>query len=122
MVHLSCGVTCVLCALSIQVAFKMFLGIAAEVTSVAADGSSFSLILSENPLGEFVELPPLYADLHYRYTRTITTTNAIFDILFYVLCLLLFTVLCVYVVVGGCSNVLCGVIKGALEMVQLQVI
>jgi trafficking protein particle complex subunit 3 len=42
------------------------------------------LILNDNPLTEFVELPPQYATLCY-------------------------------------SNVLCGVIKGALEMIQLQV-
>jgi hypothetical protein len=46
----------------------MFLGITAEVAGVAPDGSSFSLVLGENPLGEFVELPPPYADLHYRYS------------------------------------------------------
>jgi hypothetical protein len=62
----------------------MFLGITPEVSSWNKEINSFSLIFSENPLVDFVELPPKYLDLQY-------------------------------------CNVLCGVIKGALEMVQLQV-
>ncbi len=67
----------------------MFLGITAEVVgwteaSTTSSGTGFSLILTDNPFSEFVELPPAYANLHY-------------------------------------SNLLAGVIKGALEMVQLQV-
>jgi trafficking protein particle complex subunit 3 len=76
----------------------MFLGITAEVanwsnpipnsegvsSSSSLSGTGFSLILQENPFSEFVELPPMYANLHY-------------------------------------CNILCGVIKGALEMVQMQV-
>ena len=67
-----------------KVAFKMFLGIFAEVVSWSSDNNAFSLILTENPLTDFVELPPQYQELQY-------------------------------------CNVLCGVIKGALEMVQMQV-
>ena len=67
-----------------KVAFKAFLGINVEVANWNPEYSAFSLLLSENPLTEFVELPPLYSDLNY-------------------------------------SNVLVGVIRGALEMVQLQV-
>ena len=67
-----------------KVAFKMFLGVTAEVTSWNAESTGCSLILAENPLIDFVELPPQFQDLCY-------------------------------------SNILCGVIKGALEMVQLQV-
>ena len=67
-----------------KVAFKMFLGITAEVTNWSADGNSFSLVLVDNPLVDFVEIPPQFSGLHY-------------------------------------CNVLCGVIRGALEMVQLQV-
>jgi hypothetical protein len=49
-----------------KVAFKMFLGISAEVTSWNAEGTSFSLIFHEsNPLFDFVELPPAAQDLHY---------------------------------------------------------
>ena len=62
----------------------MFLGITADVTGWNAENTSFSLILSDNPLVEFVELPVKYQDLQY-------------------------------------CNLLCGVLKGALEMVQLQV-
>ena len=62
----------------------MFLGITPEVSLWNKENSSFSLIFTENPLVDFVELPPKYLDLHY-------------------------------------CNIFCGVIKGALEMVQLQV-
>ncbi len=68
-----------------KVAFKMFLGIVPEVTSWNAENTAFSLIFNDNPLLDFVELPPQYQNLQY-------------------------------------CNVLCGVIKGALEMVQLQVV
>ena len=103
-----------------KVAFKMFLGITAEVggwngvegaqpstitsTTLPTGGNNnnnvgttggggngqgsgppgFTLILNDNPFTEFVELPPMYSNLHY-------------------------------------CNLLCGVIRGALEMVQLQV-
>ncbi|CAM9584967.1 unnamed protein product [Phaeothamnion confervicola] len=67
-----------------KVAFKMFLGVTAEVASWNADSTAFSLLLYENPLIEFVELPPQYSNLLY-------------------------------------SNILCGVIRGALEMVQMKV-
>ena len=68
-----------------KVAFKMFLGIVPEVTAWNKEGSAFSLIFNDNPLLDFVELPPQYQNLQY-------------------------------------CNILCGVIKGALEMVQLQVV
>mmetsp|Transcript_8011 Transcript_8011/g.8154 ORF Transcript_8011/g.8154 Transcript_8011/m.8154 type:complete len:185 (-) Transcript_8011:37-591(-) len=67
-----------------KVAFKMFLGVNADVTSWSPENTSFSIVLYDNPLIDFVELPPQYTDLQY-------------------------------------SNVLVGVIRGALEMVQLQV-
>jgi hypothetical protein len=47
-------------------------------------GTSFSLIITDNPLIEFVEIPPTYSGISY-------------------------------------CNILAGIIKGALEMVQLQV-
>lgn len=58
----------------------MFLGVIVEATSWNPDGTAFSLQVYENPLAEFVELPPQYQGLNY-------------------------------------SNLLCGVIRGALEMV-----
>mmetsp|Transcript_32217 Transcript_32217/g.91391 ORF Transcript_32217/g.91391 Transcript_32217/m.91391 type:complete len:181 (+) Transcript_32217:293-835(+) len=64
--------------------FKMFLGVSAIATNWSADGSECSLILEENPLADFVELPEAYSGLIY-------------------------------------CNVLCGVIRGALEMVGMQV-
>ncbi len=32
-----------------KVAFKMFLGVTAEVGNISADGNAFSLLLNENP-------------------------------------------------------------------------
>lgn len=48
-----------------KVAFKMFLGITAEVTRWREDGRQFSLVFKSNPLGEFVELPQELHDLDY---------------------------------------------------------
>lgn len=67
-----------------RTAFKMFLGISADVGRWAADGRSFSIVLHENPLSESAELPADRQDLVY-------------------------------------CNVLCGVIRGALEAVGLDV-
>ncbi len=67
-----------------KVGFKMFLGIVVEVTGWNAEGTAFSLQIYENPLAEFVELPPQYSALVY-------------------------------------SNLLCGVIRGALEMIKYRV-
>lgn len=67
-----------------KVGFRMFLGISPTVTAWSADGRSFSLLLDENPLTDYVELPPEASGLFY------------------------------------CS-MLCGVVRGALEMVQMQV-
>jgi trafficking protein particle complex subunit 3 len=59
----------------------MFLGVSAVADTWMADGSACTLRLPDNPLADFVELPPSYADLRY-------------------------------------SNLICGVIRGALEMVR----
>ncbi|KAJ9472979.1 Trafficking protein particle complex subunit 3 [Diplonema papillatum] len=67
-----------------KVGFKMFLGVSAHVHNWSEDGKSYSLILEDNPLTTFAELPDRYSDLWY-------------------------------------SNVLCGVIRGALEMVSWKV-
>lgn len=69
-----------------KVGFKMFLNITPAVENWTADGKQFSLLLDENPLAEFVELPDDRAMRELWY-----------------------------------SNILAGVIKGALEMVQLEV-
>eukprot|EP01095_Lingulamoeba_sp_RSL-Kostka_P004463 TRINITY_DN156_c0_g1_i1.p1 TRINITY_DN156_c0_g1~~TRINITY_DN156_c0_g1_i1.p1 ORF type:complete len:181 (+),score=62.44 TRINITY_DN156_c0_g1_i1:72-614(+) len=63
-----------------KVGFKMFLGINVRVENFSND--QFSLILEDNPLNDFVDIPEEYSELHY-------------------------------------SNVLCGVLRGALEMVQM---
>lgn len=64
-------------------AFKIFLNITPQITNWSQKKDAFSLILVENPLSEFVELP-------------MDATKQLWY-----------------------SNVLCGVLKGALEMVQL---
>ncbi|GAB9471057.1 Trafficking protein particle complex subunit 3 [Globisporangium polare] len=68
-----------------KIAFKMFLGVNAEVAHWNAESNACSLLIYENPLTEFVELPP-----------------SAYGVLWY-------------------SNVLCGVLRGALEMVQMRV-
>lgn len=70
-----------------KVGFKMFLNITPTIDNWTPDNRQFSLILDENPLAEFVELPDdgrAQKELWY-------------------------------------SNILAGVIKGACEMVQLEV-
>ena len=93
-----------------KVAFKMFLGMNCEVAHWNTDSTAFSIMLptgsatpsssagsssgggggsggglsGHNPITEFVELPPQFAELQY-------------------------------------SNLLCGVVRGALEMLQLGV-
>lgn len=70
-----------------KVGFKMFLNVVPTVDNWTSDNKQFSLIIDDNPLAEFVELPNdgrAYKELWY-------------------------------------SNILAGVIKGAMEMVQLQV-
>ena len=67
-----------------KIAFKIFLNITPLVDNWNSNKDSFSLILVENPLAEFVELPQdARKQLWY-------------------------------------SNIICGVLKGALEMVQLE--
>ncbi|AAS54790.2 AGR300Wp [Eremothecium gossypii ATCC 10895] len=66
-----------------KVAFKVFLNITPQVANWNAARDTFSLLIDENPLSDFVELPmDAMKELWY-------------------------------------SNILCGVLKGALEMVQL---
>ncbi|XP_048469135.1 trafficking protein particle complex subunit 3 isoform X2 [Rhincodon typus] len=67
-----------------KVAFKMYLGITPSVTNWSPAGDEFSLILENNPLVDFVELPDNHSGLIY-------------------------------------SNLLCGVLRGALEMVQMAI-
>ena len=48
-----------------QVGFKMFLRVTASVTNWDADGTSCSLVLEDNPLVDFVELPDTCQGLYY---------------------------------------------------------
>lgn len=79
-----------------KIGFKMFLGIQAEVGGFSQDQRSFSIYLQDNPLSTFVELPPAGDNND----------------------------------MGGAgddlrklkySNLYCGVIRGALEQVNLKV-
>jgi len=92
-----------------KVAFKMFLGITADVTNWRDDNKQFSLVFRGNPLFDFVELP---AHLAGGTTATAPASAA----------------------AGGSAagaaaaepplqygNILCGVIRGALQMIQLVV-
>ena len=58
----------------------MFLGISPSITNWSSDEKEFSLLIDDNPLADFVELPEHASSLYY-------------------------------------SNIYCGVIRGALEMV-----
>ena len=64
-----------------RVGFKLFLGVSGTVANWSPDGKEFSIILEENPLTDFVEIPEQFANLQY-------------------------------------CNIFCGIINGALEMVQ----
>ena len=66
----------------LQNGFKTFLGVVPAVANWNAKQDEFSLILDNNPLCDFVELPEDHPNLLY-------------------------------------SNIVCGVIRGALEMVYL---
>ena len=65
-----------------QVGFKMFLGLTPVVTNWSPAGDEFSLLMENNPLIDFVELPDGHSHLNY-------------------------------------SNILCGALRGALEMVHI---
>ncbi|XP_069140005.1 trafficking protein particle complex subunit 3-like [Argopecten irradians] len=67
-----------------KVGFKMYLGITPVVSNWSPAGDEFSLLIENNPLTDFVELPPGHSSLCF-------------------------------------SNLLCGVLKAALEMVQMDV-
>ena len=75
-----------------KIGFKMFLGIQAEVGGFSQDQRSFSIYLQDNPLSAFVELPPGDDQSGGDDLRKLKY-----------------------------SNLYCGVIRGALEMVNLKV-
>eukprot|EP00002_Diphylleia_rotans_P009565 TRINITY_DN19955_c0_g1_i1.p1 TRINITY_DN19955_c0_g1~~TRINITY_DN19955_c0_g1_i1.p1 ORF type:complete len:187 (+),score=47.80 TRINITY_DN19955_c0_g1_i1:51-611(+) len=67
-----------------KIGFKMFLGISPAIVNWNGEYSEFSLLIDENPLTEFVELPEQYRGLHF-------------------------------------SNLICGVIRGAMETLQMKI-
>lgn len=48
-----------------QVGFKMFLGVNASVTNWDSEGTCCSIVLEDNPLVDFVELPDTCQGLFY---------------------------------------------------------
>ena len=76
-----------------KVGFRMFLGMNAEVANFRTDGRGFSIFLYDNPLSLFVELPN---------SEGIDEGGTDWSELKY-------------------SNIYCGVIKGALEQVNMKV-
>jgi hypothetical protein len=90
-----------------KIGFRMFLGITVEVTNLSPDGRAFSLILYDNPLAIFVELPvspnATKDDGDNAATnKPASDSSSDLSKLKY-------------------SNVFCGVIRGALEQVNLKV-
>jgi hypothetical protein len=86
-----------------KVAFKMFLGITANVVQMNAEGTQYTLQFSENPLNDFVELPEHLKSGGSSSGNGSTGTGDTGGGLWY-------------------CNLLAGVIRGALEMVQMKVI
>jgi len=68
----------------LQMAFKMYFGSTPSISNWSPGNDEFSLIIDNNPLTEYVELPDSLTSLKY-------------------------------------SNIFAGVIRGALEMVQIEV-
>eukprot|EP01103_Thecamoeba_quadrilineata_P018788 TRINITY_DN7364_c0_g1_i1.p1 TRINITY_DN7364_c0_g1~~TRINITY_DN7364_c0_g1_i1.p1 ORF type:complete len:210 (-),score=48.61 TRINITY_DN7364_c0_g1_i1:150-779(-) len=92
-----------------KIGFKMFLGVTATVSNWSQDELEFSLLLDENPLTDFVELPHHDAEFDSRdenQTENLSSENSEknskIPLLYY-------------------CNLLCGVIRGSLEMVQMKV-
>ena len=50
---------------SLQDAFRMFLGVTATLEGWSPEGSAVTLRIPDNPLSDFVELPPAMAELRY---------------------------------------------------------
>ncbi|GAB2216958.1 hypothetical protein Droror1_Dr00000111 [Drosera rotundifolia] len=48
-----------------KIGFKMFLGVSASVTNWNVEGTTCSLVLEDNPLVDFVELPDTCQGLYY---------------------------------------------------------
>lgn len=78
-----------------HIGFRMFLGVSAEVSNFSPDGRSFSIFLYDNPLAIFVELPPSNEDGRGENGCDLSKIKY--------------------------SNVYCGVIRGALEQVNMRV-
>lgn len=88
-----------------KVAFKMFLGVNAEVAHWNAENNACSLLIYDNPLtGESPSTELESDDFSYLlcWVEFVELPPSAYGVLWY-------------------SNVLCGVLRGALEMVQMRV-
>ena len=93
-----------------KVAFKMFLGVNVDVSQWNAEGDACSLVLYENPLTGtegYVMVTRLFWVASFDYfwiviAEFVELPPSAYGVLWY-------------------SNVLCGVLRGALEMVQMRV-
>mmetsp|Transcript_19233 Transcript_19233/g.27053 ORF Transcript_19233/g.27053 Transcript_19233/m.27053 type:complete len:210 (+) Transcript_19233:50-679(+) len=83
-----------------KIGFRMFLGVTCEISNFGADGNSFSLFMYENPIAIFVELPPPPSDGTAASSNGVNSADL--SQLQY-------------------SNIYCGVIRGALEQVNMKV-
>ncbi|KAJ1545086.1 transport protein particle 22 kDa subunit [Cladochytrium tenue] len=97
-----------------KVGFKMFLGISPTVANWSADSKEFSLLLDDNPLAEFVELPEdaTTAAAPSSSSASLSTSPSATDPA---------AAAAPPPTPLAYSNLLCGVLRGALEMVLLQV-
>ncbi|CAG9539611.1 unnamed protein product [Cercopithifilaria johnstoni] len=89
-----------------KVALRSYLGVTAQVSNWNARNDEFSLILESNPLAEFVEVPPeLAQDLRQEPCAMIVNDSPGRDDSHY----------------HKYSQILCGAIRGALEMMHMEV-
>ena len=103
-----------------KIGFKMSLNIVPNITYWSADGRTFQMVLPENPLADFVELPDDGDDIENDCNQELSINEQLSN-------------LNIENESGGeikrrkglarkdlwYSNILCGVLHGALEMVQL---
>lgn len=83
-----------------KIGFRMFLNISPIISNWSIDEQTFQLTFEENPLAEFVELPDEYDEEEENNSSSNIKGNARGELWY--------------------SNILCGVLKGCLEMVQLE--
>lgn len=103
-----------------KIGFKMFLGISCEVANVTNDGKAFSLYMQDNPLSVFVELPTEKVNHETHFCVILFSLGIISNL----------SAAAASASAHPCpylqedlkySNLICGVISGALSAVNLRV-